>query len=71
MKNEIDVDDRFRWVILDKDRADKFNISLIKLDDDKTLLSIDIAFIPQYMSILEYIEWIQDTGIVLNLSLKK
>ena len=69
--NEIEAcTDNFKWVILDEARAKKLHIQLIKITKDKALLLVDLTYIPPNMYILDYLEWIQETGIVLNLSLK-
>ena len=59
-----------RWRILKEKEAEKYHIQLIKIGDDKALLSIDLAYIPQNMSIVEYLNWLRETGVILNFTPK-
>lgn len=54
------------WHILDRERAQEQKLELIDLGNGRTLLAINICNIPQGMSIADYIEFIQRTGIVVK-----
>jgi len=59
---------KFKWKIFKEEEARKLNIQLLKLDEDKAMLLIDLAYIPHGMCIADYLDWIQDTGVALNLT---
>lgn len=54
-----------KWKIMDADRAKEQRIELVKVDDDNILLSINLRYIPKGMTILDFIENIIQTGIVI------
>ena len=54
-----------RWKIMDADRAKERRLELTKIDDDNVLLSINLRYIPIDMTIIDYIENIIQTGIVI------
>ena len=54
-----------KWKIMDADRAKEQRIELVKVDDDNILLSINLRYIPKGMTILDFIENIVNTGIVI------
>ena len=61
---------KFKWVILDSEKAKKYNIMLAKLDEKgDAMLLIDIAYIPDGMDIDDYIRFLENTGIILNNSI--
>ena len=62
---------KFKWVILDTGKAKQQQIQLINITENKAVLSIDKSAVPPGMSIIDYIEWIQETGIVVNSSFKR
>ena len=66
-----DLTKNFQWRILNEEEANKYHIELIELTEGRALLSIDAAYIPSGMSFEEYIKFIQDTGIVMNMSFGK
>ena len=55
-----------KWVILNPEEANKRKLKLLSIDDETTLLSIDIAYIPSGMTISEYLDMIQKYGIVIQ-----
>ena len=54
------------WKIVDKERATQENLELIDLGNGRTLLSIKLSNLPKGMSVVDYIEFIQRTGIVMQ-----
>lgn len=62
--------DNFKWVILKEDEAKKLNLGLVKIDEDKCALLVDLYKIPAEMTVVEYLDFIEDTGIVFNVGLK-
>ena len=62
---------KFKWVIVDAGKAKRQRIQLINIAENKAVLSIDTSAVPPGMSIVDYIERIQETGIVVNNSFKR
>lgn len=54
-----------KWKIMDADRAKEHHLELIKIDDDNVLLSINLRYIPIGMTVIDFIDNIIQTGIVL------
>ena len=59
---------KLKWVILNPEEAKKRHIEVLVVDDEHTLLSIELSYIPCDMSVLEYVEKIVESGIVLQLN---
>lgn len=51
-----------RWKIVNKKKGRKLHISEIP----DGVLSVDLSYIPNGMTISEYLQFIQDTGIVIR-----
>lgn len=62
--------DNCRWHILNDKEAEKYHLRLIKIGEDKALLSINLAYIPRNMSIVTYLDWLRETGVILNFTPK-
>ena len=62
--------DNYRWRILKDKETEKYHIQIVKIDDDRAVLNIDVAYIPQNMSIVEYLNWLRETGVILNFTPK-
>ena len=60
---------KFKWKILDEKEAKKLHIQILKVNDNKTMLVADLAYMPKNVCVADYIDWIQETGIALNLTL--
>lgn len=54
-----------KWEIKDAKRADNFKLELIHSGDD-VLLVIDTKYIPDGMSVKDFIDFIQKEGIVIR-----
>lgn len=54
-----------RWRILHKERADKLGLRLLKAGSE-TFLEISLVNIPLGMSVPDFVNYIQRTGIVIN-----
>lgn len=55
----------YKWKIIDAEKASKYSISLINVDESNVLLSIDVANIPYGMSVYDFIEMLERTGVVV------
>ena len=55
----------YKWKIIDAEKASKYRISLINVDENNVLLSIDFANIPYGMSVYDFIEMLERTGVVV------
>ena len=64
-KASIDLDN-CHWMILDEEKAKELHIDIIKIDENHAIISADIAFIPDGVSIEEYCDYLQETGILIN-----
>lgn len=58
--------DKKRWIILDTKKAKEMHIELAKIDDSHALLCIDCFYVPKGMSMDEFMDYIQNAGIVVN-----
>ena len=52
------------WQILDEEKALELNLSILTPDRENLLL-IDLSRIPSGMTILQYMEFIIDSGVVM------
>lgn len=59
---------KLKWVILNPEEAKKRHIEVLVVDDEHTLLSIELSYIPIGMSVVEYLAKIVESGIVLQLT---
>ena len=64
-KASLDLDN-CHWMILDEEKAKELHIDIIKIDENHAIISADIAFIPDGVSIEEYYDYLQETGILIN-----
>ena len=64
-KTKVDTS-KFNWMILDEEKAKELHIDIIKIDENHAIISADIAFIPDGVSIEEYYDYLQETGILIN-----
>lgn len=58
-----------KWEIVDKESTNKFGLKIIPADGDQYLV-VNVENIPKGMSIYDFLEFIQETGVVVceNLS---
>lgn len=58
-----------KWEIVDKKSANKFGLKITPADDEQYLV-VNVENIPKGMSICDFLEFIQETGVVVceNLS---
>ena len=54
-----------KWQILNEEEANKHHLRLINIDEDNVLLTIDLRNIPNGVTVLDFIDMIQQTGIVI------
>ena len=58
--------DNYRWRILKDKEAEKYHIQIVKIDEGRAVLNINVAYIPENMSIVTYLNWLRETGVILN-----
>lgn len=56
---------KYKWRICNKKSAADYGLHLIRIDDNITLLSIDLDKIPKETSIMEFIDFLEETGVVV------
>ena len=69
--NGVAYTQNFHWAIFDDDEAGKKHIQLLKVENGEGIILLDLAYIPYNMSVDQYIEMIEETGIAVNLSKNK
>ena len=55
---------KYKWKILDEQRAKDAKVGLLTIDEETTLLQMNVKDIPAEMSILDWIELLEKTGII-------
>lgn len=58
--------DNYKWVILDKQKAEELHIELLEIDNESSVLTVDMSYKPKEMSSDEYIVYLQQQGIAIN-----
>ena len=53
-----------RWKIVDKECAELNKVKLLDIDESTALLEVNIESIPRRMEPMEYIDFLQKTGVV-------
>lgn len=54
-----------KWQILNEEKASEYHLQLISIDEDNIFLTVDLTDIPSGISVPEFIDMIQQTGIVI------
>lgn len=53
-----------RWKIVDRERAELNKVKLLDIDESTVWLEVNIESIPRGMEPMEYIDFLQKTGVV-------
>jgi hypothetical protein len=55
---------KYKWEILDEQRAKDAKVGLLTIDEETTLLQMNVKDIPANMTVLDWIELLEKTGII-------
>ena len=58
--------DNYKWSILNSSKAEELHLGLLEVEKDSNVLTIDVKYIPDKMSLDEFIQYIQSNKIAVN-----